>query len=963
MVFFYQKAHKIKRSHSTEHTKPHPKASITSMPSLPTRTRSSSRPTPLQDPRPSTSPVPDHKPPTSKLNAAPSTPKHSLRRVPVPSLSALDLDKLPYDRTRASPVLIPSSRSTSISGKSSIADIGGATSSRTKADQIKSSDNARVPTPPHPSPRQWETSSGSSQNQGAAYDPEKTVCAIPDLSILVSTSKQVATPMSSPRSGSQKPQRAVLRRKSSAKLQPVNQGLINKKSKPDFGISLITSTPQRAVASAHQPSHSVPKQVPLDAAHGVRRSTSDERKPRGPGNMSPSPRALTPAGAVVAAYKEQEKRKDLKDFVRANTDRDSCDENGGVYYTVFGSTEKVVAIGAPEEGGRSTHDLSNCIPNKPKAVSRKPSLGGFGKLTRKASTKAKKNGTNGFMSESECGHERIPREEVRRSSFQGRRSTSAPGKHRSKKSLGIAIEGSDVGLIWDSPRSGSTPSKSGGGSMDEPSPSAGGKIWKLMKRISTGGLRDKYQAQDTAPPVPALPEGLLPTPPRLKPKSKARSAPHSPEDSMPPTSRYIRGRSSFGDAMFADRNRGAQVSSGPLPSPRQPIPIPSNRKNPSHRRRSTNTRSSSPMSPDIHFSKYWQKSRSSSVSTTEEIPPVPERVLTSERILSPLELSKLEREQAAAEFSSPSPTVDSHSPTLSSSNHHGNTVIVIRKPSLQAVHVQASGEDSETDGMSTSEFAALPTPPRHHYKPNPHAVYQQSNGSGSNVGSVSTSPTIPMFSTQDAVNQFNYGKGSGVIMSRSSSTSQSPVMSSDEFGIVANVQPPPRPRRSDKRKPVVADLHAATRASSDRERCGRDGHHKQGVLPSTSASLPKEGTFGLSAGRPHDRDGRSYGTFGSSQSKGFVESAETSRNSGSSWEGLKLPSSVHSRSPLRFREMEGEEGEKDRKALTEKEKADRWDDLLEKSDRAGGTIHLGNSKLASDSLRFSDYSTLTTLAL
>ena len=59
----------------------------------------------------------------------------------------------------------------------------------------------------------------------------------------------------------------------------------------------------------------------------------------------------------------------------------------------------------------------------------------------------------------------------------------------------------------------------------------GGKLWKLMKRISTGGLRDKYQshssakshlsnyseeslsrasssANERAPPVPALPKGL-----------------------------------------------------------------------------------------------------------------------------------------------------------------------------------------------------------------------------------------------------------------------------------------------------------------------------------------------------------------------------------------------------------------------------------------------------------------------
>ena len=440
------------------------------------------------------------------------------------------------------------------------------------------------------------------------------------------------------------------------------------------------------------------------------------------------------------------------------------------------------------------------------------------------------------------------------------------------------------------------------------------------------------------------------------PPPKVHSTPHSPEDSKPPTSRYLRGRSSFGDAMLTDRHRNAQIFQSPVPSPRQPIPIPSNGKNPSHRRRSTNTRSSSPVTSDATFSKYWQKSRSSSVSTTEEIPPLPERVITSARILSPFELSKLEREQAAAELSSPPSTVDLHSPAVSSSGHHGNTVIIVRKPSLQGIHMQASGEDSETDGMSTSEFAALPTPPRHRHRSSPHIVYRQSNGSGPNVGSASTSPTIPMFSTQDAVNQFHLAKGGGVAISRSSSTSQSPVMSSDEFGMVASVQPPPRPRRSERRKPVVADQHAVTRASSDRERSGRDGHHNRGVMPSTSASLPKEGTFGLSSG-----DGKVYGTFGNSRSKGFVELVKTSRNSGSFWEEVKLSSSVQSGSPLKFREMGGGEGEKDRKMLAEKERADRWDDLLERSGRVGGTIHIGNTKLAPDSLRFSDHSTLTTL--
>lgn len=112
-----------------------------------------------------------------------------------------------------------------------------------------------------------------------------------------------------------------------------------------------------------------------------------------------------------------------------------------------------------------------------------------------------------------------------------------------------------------------------------------------------------------------------------------------------------------------------------------------------------------------------------------------------------------------------------------------------------------------------------------------------------------------------------------------------------------------------------------------------------------------------------DEDGRSHGTFGRSQSKGVVELVKASRDSNSSREDFKSSSSVHSSSPLRFREIGSAGAGEEKKVLTEKEKVDRWEDLLEKSDRAGGTIHIGGAKLASDSLRFSDYSTLTALAL
>ena len=832
-----------------------------------------------------------------------------------------------------------------------------------KPDHLKSIDNAGAHTPPRSPSHRWESSAGSSPNLGGACDPEKTVCPISDLAILVSSPTKLTASIPSPKPASQKPQRAVLRRKSNAKQpkpQPSSQSLTQKKSKPDLGISSVTTTPKRAGSSAHHPSHSVSTPPLLNAAHRVRRSTSDERRPRPAENFSSSPssRELTPAGAVAAAYKEQEKRRE--DFVRTNTGelfrKVSCDEDGGVYYTVFGSSEEVVPIGGPKDETRSQHDLSNRVSIKAEAVSRKPSLGALGRLSRKSSTKAKKNIASGFMSESECGHERVTRDEqVRRSSFQGRRSTSVPAKYRSKKSLGVVIDNSDAGLIWESPQSASTPSKSAGWSVDEPSPSAGGKIWKLMKRLSTGGLRDKYHAQETTPPVPALPGGLLQTPP-TKSRSMTQSVPHSPNDSKPPTSRYVRGRSSFGDVALMNPRASTRGFPSPVPSP---LPATSaSGKNPSRRRQSTNTRSSSPVTSDIASFKYWQKSRSSSVSTFDEIPPLPGRILSS------FELSKLEKEQAMAELPSPPSTTDSHSPATSASNHHGNTMIVTRGPSLRGIHMQASGEDSETDGMSASEFVALPTPPRHHYKPNPHLVYHQSNDDSPTVGSVSTSPTIPMFSTQDVVNQFHPTKGGGVGMFRPlnpPSTPQSPAMSSDEFGLVSSVQPPPRPRRSDKRKPLVVNQHITTRASLDQG--GRDGNHNRRVPPSTSAPLPRERTFDLSSGR-EDGDGKSHGTFGRSHAKGLVELVKTSLDSGSSREDLTFSPSIHSRPSLKFREMgSGGGGGKDGKVLTEKEKADRWHDLLERSDRAGGTIHIGNAKLPSDSLRFSDYSTLTALAL
>ena len=946
MAFFSsQKDHRIKRSYSTERIKPRPPASISSSPSSavsapPIRTRSSSRPATVYDPHTSDLRTRgrDPEPPTPKLN----TSRYSLRRVPVPSLSTQDLSVPTYDRPRTSPT-IPSSRSTSVSRKSSIIDVGGvsnATAAKTNPDHLKSPTNTETSTPSRSSPNNWESSSGS-RDTGATGDSNKTLPPIIDSLIRLTSPKQVTPPMHSPTSASQKPQRAVLRRKSIARA-PTKQPSV-----PNF--SNLVSPP-----------------LSLDTSHNLKQPTS-EREPRSPGILLS--RMLTPAGAVAAAYKEQEKRrKSSRDFTGPNTNGkshwDSQDEDGGAYYTVFGSSGKVVAVGAPQDERLSRYDLSTYPPNKTKSVSRKPSLGALGRLSLKPSIKTKKSGTGnalGFTSESEHGHDRIPRDvEAGRLSLQGRRSSSLPSKHRSRKSLGISVGNPDVGLISDPPESATTPSKSGGWSLDGHSPSTGGKIWKIVKRISTGGLREKYTAQEAAPPVPALPEGLLPTPP-LKPKLHARSAPHSPDNSNPPISRYVRGRSSFGDAPFSSRHRGTQGAPSLVSSHR--TPTLSSGKTPSHRQPSTNTQSSSPASSDKASSKYWQKSRSSSVSTFEEMPPLPRRSATSRPILSPTELHKLEKEQAMADLPSPPSTVDSHSPN--SSNQHGSTAIT-RKPSSRGVRMRANGEDSETDGMSTSDFTALPTPPRHHYKSSPHIAHQQSNDGGPIFGSVSTSPTIPMFSTEDAVNQFRPvkgGDGGTPDSSNPSSASQSAGTTLNGFGVAITIQPPPRPQRSSKRKPLVPTQQAVTRVSQDRGRDGRDDRQDRGAPLPTPAPQPNERMLGTSPELgDHDAGGtgRSYGTFGSSQSMGLVELVKTSQDS-SSQESFKPSPSFHSRSPLTFREMGS--GEDDKKVLTEKEKVDKWDDLLEKSDRAGGTIHIGKTKLLSDSLRFSDYSTLTLSAV
>jgi len=197
---------------------------------------------------------------------------------------------------------------------------------------------------------------------------------------------------------------------------------------------------------------------------------------------------------------------------------------------------------------------------------------------------------------------------------------------------------------------------------------------------------------------------------------------------------------------------------------------------------------------------------------------------------------------------------------------------------------------------SPDECMPLPLPPRRH-------------GTGSRDRSAperSPSPILPLFSTEGVVNNFS-----------------SPSLPLPEFG-----QAPPRPKRSSRRKPTSIELPPASISSSV-------ALHSP-MTPRTPRPIPKAAI-----------DAQRLSTSTVNHASAGQQTSPTPSSSATS------PSSTVSshRSPLTFRELESP-----RPAWSEKEKADKWDDLLERSARAGGTLHIGEPGLLSENMRLSEYS-------
>lgn len=231
-------------------------------------------------------------------------------------------------------------------------------------------------------------------------------------------------------------------------------------------------------------------------------------------------------------------------------------------------------------------------------------------------------------------------------------------------------------------------------------------------------------------------------------------------------------------------------------------------------------------------------------------------------------------------------------------------------------------------GESNSSHQALPVPPR------------RAGQLKLDDDSRSASPTIPTFSADNPINTFGFRNRSGT----TTTARPTPVFPDMDFGempkstdslplsrIASSSEPPPRPPRSTRRGPAAPSISQSSHSSH-----------------SPDPSIAKI-------------------TLGDRGSIGRVSQASTARPNTPHNTGVESPSSsppplLDSQSPismtdsnsssLTFRDLSAPGG---KVVWSEKEKLDKWDELLDRSERAGGTLHVGFGGLMSDHLRESTF--------
>ncbi|KAH6910505.1 hypothetical protein BKA70DRAFT_1270603 [Coprinopsis sp. MPI-PUGE-AT-0042] len=422
---------------------------------------------------------------------------------------------------------------------------------------------------------------------------------------------------------------------------------------------------------------------------------------------------------------------------------------------------------------------------------------------------------------------------------------------------------------------------------------SGGRFWKLVKRIgSSGALRDKYE-ETSVPPVPTLPPHVARSP-ATSPVSEgsgandatdylddSESSPASPSKSLSPS------KPTPGSSSRLKYSAAAPLSEGSNNHLQQPRSLPQ-------------TRSSTPASVDqmkFRAAQYHNPSGHSSTSSLvdpkpQASPPHPPLTFSAYRPM-------------------PSPSDRGH---LSDGGYQSKTHGTQKRRHGTEGDSPFVSEDSWTPVDSPAlEFPSLPAPPRRHITqvPPPAVVESISEGlfspamSGGFDGLDVTEDlsSIPEFSVENVINTFLPRRGS----TATRPSNQDPPTEALPLPPAINVvkadalTPPPRPARNARRPPP---------STTDTE---------DSPPPRTFTKAPtSEGSDSRSRARPITR------SFGPNP---LLKSTSSSlpRTPDSEISQLSPADTISSA---------------DWRSLTEKEKAAKWDALLEKSERAGGTLHL-----------------------
>ncbi|KAF8074480.1 hypothetical protein FPV67DRAFT_1473532 [Lyophyllum atratum] len=767
---------------------------------------------------------------------------------------------------------------------------------------------------------------------------------------------------------------------------------------------------------------------------------------------------------------------------------------GGPYYTVFGSTSgRVVAVGGPEDHHHLSWDMSPlALSSSLGSLGRRSTVaaatatssgggggGGLRTLTRKVSGRWRRGASESEREETQRGVSLSV--ERGRPSLQERQLPNLK-EERSGKGMTVAGSGSGRGdqrslrLSIDkfpeevrvlgrererelerererqreresksspasgSPASGNTPSAS-------PSTSGGGgsKIWKLMKRISTGGLREKYSHQDVrAPPVPALPKEYA-SPSRSPEGSATPRGPSSAQSPLSSSGATVPGRGKVvgKKASILGVNVTPGTPTKPLPSPtplpRSPLPgqttTPAVRPSPptSNARPSTTTRSSSPNSSDVASARFFSGSgykqsasahSSASSLLFEAAPPMPKLNMgLAQHIIPPSELGRMHSDEGhgGSEESSHQRVQKQQRPSLqlhkspsrapsygpsqsqAGSNKAFKKLKLVLPTSPSPTKQPRKSDDWMIVHTPAMELASLPLPPRRAppqnrirsdtNTPTPNTSWSGRSGGeldddrgdemewermwggGEASGSMGErdgeeengrgSPIIPSFSTADPINAFASRRVStDTKRSRPSPASMSGPASAGSFFApqlhrhppqLQDLQnysptgPPPRPRRSTQRPPPGGSKSVPTSPVNSSSIVTRI------PVPPYATAMPAAGPSNVIP-NPNRRSTGGHSTASTATITNI-------RRRSSSWISVSPPSPPPRR-VMTFREL-GHTGPGT--TLSEQEKAARWDDLLDRSAKAGGTLHLdmagrsGEDGLKSDRLRFSEISEVTSL--